>query len=496
MVKHILSFSDIILYWELGDAERNCEFYSYLDGEFKGKSKKTHITFRDIDKKSATVEIYTDEEKKRLFYKESFKLPEKPKFIDISKPPYSAAGGGKTLNTKAIQRAIDACGDGECVYIPKGKYLTGALTLHSDMSIYIEKGGVLLGSENPEDYLPKIKSRFEGLEAECYSPLINIGNIDNRDSVVCKNIKIYGGGRIEGGGLALANRVMVIERERLKDYMATLGDEIKTYENADTIPGRLRPKLINIGCSENVIIDGLEIGNGACWNIHMIYSKNIVTCNSMIFSPDVWNGDGWNPDSSIDCTIFNCVFDTGDDCVAIKSGKNPEGNIINKPCRGIRVFDCRCIKGHGIAIGSEMSGGIEDVRVWDCDMVNADIGLRIKATKKRGGYVKNIYFSRSRVAIVSMASVGYNDDGVGAPTPPIFSDIYLDDIEITAMSHEWRKTEMKQFDAIELLGFDSEHSIENVHFSNITIDTKSSSPVHKLSLQFLKNINISNLNVK
>ncbi len=496
MVKHILTFSDIILYWELEDCkDTNGEFYTYLNGELKSRSSKTHVTVKGVEGERACIEIYNGDGKEKLFFKSEFSMPRKPKFIDISRPPYSAIPDGKTLNTAAIQRAIDDCGEGECVYIPEGTYLTGSLKLHSNMQIYVDKNGTLLGSQNPADYLPKIISRFEGLEAECYSPLISIGNIDDRDSIVCENIMIYGEGKIEGGGRPLAERVIELERERLKDYMESLGDEILTYENADTIPGRLRPKLFNICCSRNIVMAGVDLGNGACWNVHMIYSRDIVTCNCTIFSQEVWNGDGWNPDSSENCTLFNCTFNTGDDCVAIKSGKNPEGNIINKPTRNIRVFDCRCIDGHGIAIGSEMSGGVEDVRIWDCDMRCALIGLRVKATRKRGGYVRNLHFSRCHVARVSMASVTYNDDGVGAPTVPVFSDFYFEDITVTAMSHEWRETEIKQFDAIELLGFDSENKIENVNFKNITIDTGCSSPVHHLSLRFLKNVNICNLNV-
>ena len=119
----------------------------------------------------------------------------------------------------------------------------------------------------------------------------------------------------------------------------------------------------------------------------MIYSDNIVTNDCTFISEGVHNGDGWDPDSSTNCTIFACTFFTGDDSVAIKSGKNPEGNIINKPCKHIRVFDCVTKYGHGICMGSEMSGGIEDVKIWDCDLENSVYGIEIKGTKKRGGYV-------------------------------------------------------------------------------------------------------------
>ncbi len=497
MINHILTFSDVILYWDLTDCPcKNCKFYSYLDGALLSESDKTHVTFRGIGKKVAKVEIYTDADKQKLFYKNTFVMPEKPKFIDISKAPYYAKADGKTLNTNAIQSAIDDCGFGECVYIPEGIFLTGALTLHSNMQIFVDKNGTLQGSDRVEDYLPKIKSRFEGLEAECYSPLINIGNIDDRDAVVCENILFYGGGKILGGGTTLSDRIIALEKEHLREYMASLGDKIKTYENENTIPGRYRSKLINICCSKNIIMDNLEMGNAACWNIHMIYSSGITTCNCKIVSKDVWNGDGWNPDSSTDCTIFNCDFSTGDDCVAIKSGKNPEGNIINKPAKNIRVFDCRCDLGHGISLGSEMSGGISDVYVWDCDMRKADVGCSVKTTKKRGGYIKNIHFSKSKLARIRMRSVPFNNDGEGAPEIPVFSDFYFDDICITGVSHEWRQAELKMFDAINLIGFDEDQKIENINFNNITLDSEGFSDKQTISLSLLKNINFTNLNVK
>lgn len=100
--------------------------------------------------------------------------------------------------------------------------------------------------------------------------------------------------------------------------------------------------------------------------------------------------DGWDPDSSTNCTLFASEFHTGDDAVAIKSGKNPEGNEIGRPCAHIKVFDCRIGYGHGICIGSEMSGGVEDVQIWDCDFANSLYGIEIKATPKRGGYVRGV----------------------------------------------------------------------------------------------------------
>lgn len=321
------------------------------------------------------------------------RTPKRKRRIDITQAPYLAKGDGKALNTAAIQQAIEDCKEDEMVYVPAGTFLTGALTLHDHMELYLEEGAVLQGSSNPEDYLPRIPSRFEGTERECYQSLLNLGVMDHRAGCTSEDVLIRGKGTISGGGRLLAERMMAAERERLKEYIHSLGDKVLECENANTIPGRARGRPIQICNAKNVRITGLTLQNGPGWNVHMIYSEQIVTDHCIFRSEDIWNGDGWDLDSSSGCTIFACTFYTGDDSVAIKSGKNPEGNEIGRPCSHIRIFDCICAYGHGITMGSEMSGGIEDVVIWDCDLGNSLYGLEIKGTKKRGAlclrYLKN-----------------------------------------------------------------------------------------------------------
>lgn len=497
MVNSIVSYSDIILYWDISDREsKDVQYYSYLNGKLINKSNKTHLTIRDISEKQVDIEIYTDENKSKIFYKESFTLQEKPYFIDVTAEPYNAIGDGKTINTKALQNAINDCKENEAIYIPQGIYLTGALDLHSNVEIYMEDGATLQGTDNPNDYLPKIWSRYEGIERECYRSLLNIGNIDKRDEISCENIFIHGGGKIFGGGKGLADNIVEVEKKELKDYFATLQKESLNSVNETQIAGRARPKLINVSCAKNVVVDGIHFGNSACWNMHMIYSENVVTCNCSIYSYEVRNGDGWNPDSSINCTIFNCDFCTGDDCVAIKSGKNPEGNLIAKPSSNIKVFDCRSEDGHGISIGSEMSGGISDVYIWDCIINKSQIGCNIKATKKRGGYIKNIYISNCSFASLNIGLVPYNDDGIAAESTPVFSEIYFEDIIFIGEVLEYHKKEIKKATAINIVGFDDESKISNVQFKNIKIDNGHISEKQLVELQRIENLSIINLSVK
>ncbi len=498
MVRDIVTYSDIILYWDYTDRKTKDEkYYVYLDGELKNETEKTHTTLRQITAKEVKVEIYTDSQRQDLFYENHFTMSVKPPMIDITASPYKAVGDGKTLNTVALQQAIDDCPKQACVYIPKGVYLTGSLNLHSNMELYLEEGAVLQGTENPEDYLPKIWTRYEGTEMECYRALINLGNIQDRDAIACENVLIHGGGKICGGGRPLSDRVIAIEEVRLKDYIDSLSDEDIQSVQAWGICARSRPKLINISCAKNVIMDNIHFSNGACWNIHMLYSQDIVTCNCSLYSHGVNNGDGWDPDSSTNCTLFNIDFDTGDDCVAIKSGKNPEGNQIAKPCREIRVFDCRSEDGHGISMGSEMSGGISDVYIWDCIITQSQIGCNIKATKKRGGYIKNIHFNHCSFARLNIGSVGYNDDGEAAPTPPVFSGLYFEDVTFRGEALLYDKKEMrKATTAINIAGFDDQYKISNVVLKDVVIDNGYSSDRQMIGLQMVENLSIINLRVR
>ena len=366
---------------------------------------------------------------------------------------FGAMGDGVTMNTQALQRAIDALKEGEELYLPAGVYLTGALRLHSDMTLYLEKGAVLKGTSDPTDYLPKIPSRFEGYEMECYQSLLNLGHRDHSAGANCKNVLIYGEGTLSGGGQDLCMNVIARERELMKDYLSSLGDRIKDYENDHTIPARPRGRLINLSNCKNVRITGLTLQNGAAWNVHMLYSKDIVTDHCVFRSENVWNGDGWDPDSSENCTLFACEFFTGDDSVAIKSGKNPEGNLINRPTKHIRVFDCLSHKGLGIAIGSEMSGGVEDVKIWDCDLINSLYGVQIKATKKRGGYVRDVHISDCRLSRFLICAVKYNDDGEGSSVPPRFENISLNRCHLSGWARNYWEKEDRRIEAIDISGF-------------------------------------------
>ena len=461
---HTVIFSDeITLWWDKEWDLDDDVYYKITLGSDTVVTKKTHVSFKELLPETAYAVTLARIEPAAVLFKETVTTPAAKRRLDVSAAPYGAVGDGVTDNTAALQRAINDCGKDDCVYFPKGTYLSGALDLHSDMEIYLDEGATLQGSQLPADYLPKRKSRFEGIEMECYASLLNMGEHDPAAGPNCRNIVIRGSGSILGGGLALAEGIMEEERARLATYLAENADYVKTCENENTIPGRARGRLIHISNCENVIIAGLFLGFAASWNVHFIYSKNILTYGCRIHSRGVWNGDGWDPDSAEDCTIFDTEFLTHDNSIAIKSGKNPGGNIIGRPTKNVRIFDC-----HGsncMAIGSEMSGGIDGVYIWDCDVTETTQGLGIKVTPKRGGYVRNVRVRNCRFVNVRARSVTFNDDGEPAGTMSVVEDILFENVTLTGVAVHPNGVR-KPTEALFLVGLDAPEG----HFCRFTLD--------------------------
>lgn len=497
-VRSLITDRSVTLYWEKPEAFKKDDRYQiFLDGALSGDTDQTHYELEELEAdREYRVRIRQTGTQTAASDEFLLKTQKNKTRLDITKPPYNAVGDGKSMNTRAIQRAIDDCTAQDVVYIPASVFLTGALRLHSDMELYLAPDAVLQGTDRAEDYLPKISSRFEGTELPCYSSLLNLGTLDRSGGYTCRNVAIRGKGTVASGGKSLAKNVVAAERERLKKRLASLGDGIAEYEKPETIPGRVRPRLINLSNCQNVSISGLTLKNGASWNFHMIYSDGIVTNGCTFHSEEVWNGDGWDPDSSSNCTIFDCVFSTGDDAISIKSGKNPEGNLIGRPCEHIRIFDCRSVFGHGITIGSEMSGGVRDVAIWDCDMGESLCGIEIKGTKKRGGYVRDVHVRDCRTSRIQFHSVGYNDDGVGAPEPPVFEKCTFDSVRVLGKClgdrGEWIPCE-----AITICGFDEPgHELNEIVFRHITIEDLGLDGRQAVSLQNCRAITFQDLSVQ
>jgi polygalacturonase len=459
---------DVSIWREPSLTEAKDIHVTFLDRQYIAANN--HIEFYDLKADTAYDILLNDQNY-------SFHTLPAKRFIDITKKPYNAEPG--CLCTEALQHACDDCDDTSAVYIPQGVFLTGALDMHSHSSMYLEKGAVLQGSEEPSDYEPRILSRFEGTERMCYRSLLNLGHLDHTSGPNCTDVLLYGRGEIRGGGFPLAQKCAAVEKKNLKSYLQDHPEEVAACENENTIPYRCRGRLINLSNCRNIRITGLTLGYGPSWNIHMVYSENIITDHCRILSEGVWNGDGWDPDSSENCILYACIFHTEDDSVAIKSGKNPEGNLISRPTKHIRIFDCISQYGHGICIGSEMSGGVEDVQIADCSLEHTMCGIEIKAAKKRGGYVRQIAAARCTVGHVQIHDVAYNDDGIAASSVPQLEDFAFHDLRLTGRyygaDHHW-------YDCSSILihGFDAQHPIQNILFEHPEILQQNDLPIEDI----------------
>lgn len=453
----------------------------------------------------------------------------KGKVHNVMNAPYNAKGDGETLDTEAIQTAIDACEDNDIVLIPEEyTFLTGALDLKSNMTL--EVNGTLLSSRNASDFEKKIDdtktyiggnatgviytaeapkrliwSRIEGWEQYSYRSLINVGYLDEntdystKGKYVCSNVKIIGKGTITGDdycnkyapirGNATA---LAIDEGNSAD---TFYDIVNSETAENNIRSRIRGRLINVSNAQNVYIKGVTVEKPPMWTVHMIYSDNITT-NSVTFNTsDYRNGDGWDPDSSTNCTIYNCSFNTGDDCIAIKSGKNPEGNTVARPSENIKIVGCTSNGGLGLAVGSEMSGGVSGVYVRDCVLSNTRYGIELKANKARGGYIKDFHVQDSTVDRILIHSVNYNADGESAVASPIFSDMTFKNMNILGYNSEkgnpWINT------SIEMEGFTQDNGsddyyIKNISFENITIGTNKNI-TQNISMKYCRDISFNNV---
>jgi exo-poly-alpha-galacturonosidase len=427
------------LLWNKQGEIKNAVYEVALNGKVQGATIKTNYTLTNLSPGvSYTVQIRVKQTPNAGASNTlKFKTTAKGKVYNIV--DYGAKGDSVTLNTHAIQAAINACTTGGTVYIPKGTFISGALFLKSNMTLYIEKGAVLKGSAVIEDYAPMIYNRFEGWELNTYASLLNAGTLNRNGTYNVKNLRICGEGTIKGGG------------KRLGDAMIKASGM------------RSRGRLICLMNCQDVDISGLTVTEPPAWTIHYIYSDNI-TCHDLnIVTVNIRNGDGIDPDSSTDSYIFNCTFNTGDDCIAIKSGKNPEGFFVGKPTKNVQITNCDFVKGHGISIGSEMSGGVSDVLVQDCKAGALLHGMQIKGTKDRGGYVKNVTVTDCQLLQITVFSaVGYNNDGEAAPQIPTFENFTFKNIDLSmATSKE---------PVIDINGFkDPAHRLRNVIFANITL---------------------------
>jgi polygalacturonase len=431
--------------------------------------KKTDVTIKEVIVKAP-------------FEMPAIKMPDFSACKKLSILDFGAIKGNKEVTSKAIDDAINKANKmgGAIVVVPEGEWLTGKIHFKSNVNLHLEKGAVLLFSENPKDYLPAVNSTWEGYECLNYSPLIY--------AYKCKNIAITGNGELKAkmdiwkkwftrpkGHMESLKRLY-----NLASYNKPMKERMMVNDSAN-----FRPQFIQFNRCENILMDGVTITNSPFWTIHPFLSKNIIIRNLNVFAHG-HNNDGVDPEMSQNMLIENCVFDQGDDAIAIKSGSNQDAWRLNTPSKNIVMRNCTVKNGHQlVAIGSELSGGIENVFIDNCTVVDgAKLNhlLFIKTNERRGGYVKNIYMSNIVSGKIDQGILGIETDVMYqwrdlVPTiekrlTPI-KNVYLENVKATEAKFISR-----------ILG-QKELPIENVFLKNVKSDLlRGKTSIHENVLNF------------
>ncbi len=307
-------------------------------------------------------------------------------FLSVNVPEDSL----KALIT--IQNAIDSCSlmGGGTVVVEAGTYfLNGTLTLKSDVNLHISEGACLKFSGVPTDFLPIVITRWEGTEVYGHSPMIYAYHANN--------IAITGKGTIDAqGGLVFAGwaALEAYDRDRLRE----MGDKVVPLRERIFGDGAvLRPSCVQpFGCSR-ILIEDITIKNSPFWTIHPVYCDNMIVRNVTIDS-HYPNNDGCDPESTSNVLIENCTFRTGDDAIAIKSGRDADGRMIGRPSKNIVIRNCKFYSEcNGLCIGSEMSGGVSNVYMSNVEIGTVKNALYFKSNRDRGGYIRNVYVDSIKI---------------------------------------------------------------------------------------------------
>jgi len=381
---------------------------------------------------------------------------------------FGADPNDQEATSKAIASAISHANSqgGGTVIIPAGEWPTGKIHFKSNINLHLEKGATLLFSSNPEDYLPAVQSTWEGMECFNYSPLIY--------AFECENVAITGEGELKA-----KMDVWEVWFARPEAHMQALK---KLYTMAsENVPvqdrqmvgneANFRPQFIQFNRCKNVLLEGVTITNSPFWVIHPFLSKDIIIRGVKVFAHG-HNNDGVDPEMSQNILIEDCIFDQGDDAIAVKSGRNQDAWRLNTPTKNLVIRDCLIKNGHQLlAIGSELSGGVENVYMENCAVqegAKLNHLLFIKTNERRGGQVSNIYMKNINSGKIDLGILGIETDVLYqwrdlVPTyerrlTPI-KNIYLDNIKAG------------NIEFVSRILADPELPVENVQLTNVKYDS-------------------------
>ena len=403
-----------------------------------------------------------------------FDMPKvlEPSFPDyqVNITAYGAVGDGLTDNSEAFAAAIAhvAGKGGGKVIVPRGIWLTGPITLKSNINLHAEAGALVVFDGDFDKY-PLVATSFEGLETyRCLSP-INGKNLTN--------IAITGSGTFDGSG----DSWRAIKREKLTEGQwkiqvksgGVLSDDgltwypsekskkgdtagnfnvpdLDTMEEFEAVKDFLRPVMVSLISCNKVLLDGPTFQNSPAWNLHPLMSENVILRNLTVRNP--WysqNGDGVDLESCKNVLIYNNTFDVGDDAICIKSGKDEDGLKRAIPTENVIIKNNTVFHGHGgFVVGSEMSGGVKNMHVSNCTFIGTDCGLRFKSTRGRGGVVEDIYISNIDMINIGAEAIRFNlfyggESPVGADGEVGKARQKVDAVPVTSTTPSFKNISMK-----------------------------------------------------
>ncbi len=411
---------------------------------------------------------------------------------------FGAISGGIQDCSEAIRMAIKACNraGGGRVVVPAGDYLTGSVQLRSNVALHVSKGAVLRFSRNPQHYLPAVHTRWEGVECMNYSPFVY--------AFEQENVAVTGEGILDGQ----ADREhwwnwtgspngpsQAAARKRLFQMGET---DTPVAERIFGEGSSLRPNFVQLNKCRNVLIEGVTIHNSPMWQVHPVLCTN-VTVRGVTMNSHGPNNDGCNPESSRDVLIEDCLFDTGDDCIAIKSGRNRDGRRIGVPSENIVIRNCRMKDGHGgVTIGSEASGGVRNIFAENChmDSPNLDRALRLKTNSVRGGFIENVYMRNVKIGQVADAVLRvdlFYEEADSGPHPPTVRNIEM--VNVTSEKSRFalylrgyqrspiRNIRLKQCSFHNVAERDVVENVHELHFDSVRVNGRKVAPVDSAIFQ-------------
>lgn len=365
------SATEAVVFWELPEDYETIRHYVVrVNGRKAGVTEHNNLRISGLRPSSAyrvkvsAVDASGREHEARAVELKTLPAPE---IFDVR--DFGARGDGQTLDTEAIQRAIDACTPCGEVYIPAGDYLMGALFIRkSNISLHLAEGATLRAVNNL-GHFPMVRTIYEGWDKEVFSSVLNIGELYGDRY---ENIRIYGGGTIDNQGSVLADQ----QTRNLSRMARSHGMPV-------------------IRC-DNVALDGITITNPCTWNVHPLLCDGFTTyaCRLVSAGFGLSNADGWDPDSSSDCYLLESELDGQDDNIAIKSVvyTAEDGTRVLKPSENIYVSHCRFIRGGGLVVGAEVPAGVRNVWFTDCVVEQSDRGLHVCSRPFGTRPVEDIHF--------------------------------------------------------------------------------------------------------